>query len=866
MELLLIVFLITVFIILGGYRYMKKLVCLALTLAMILALVVIPSASDVYAAGDFTPCPLPGTVMYSWPMDKHNFGTYDSAAIKRTFNQSQGDGGTYMFSGWWENTNHTFAGTCGVYPIPTGDTTGHTIIYKAKVSGMSDSIDNNLVLSLDINYKGVGGDVRRRQAFRKLQLETGLGGGNILSTVDTTNGNASHGGIYKDADGFVYLMMYTPAENIRNSTSFQIEPRMQNSRQYGEGSPARSFSMELYGIYVYAGDARSVASSIFSVPDTSNTSDANANAAYPLGSGVSRDTTNKCVTLDGTTGNNAVTGYVTASLPIKLYTVTAKIKLNGVNASSRDDARVFGFNITLGKDTGSKAALSAAETADIGGSANIKKNYTLAELKNVVPDADGCITLAYVISEIDLINWGAASGLYIDIAFDRGKDNNNNVTYSLYSVDIYEGNSSNRERQYAETMPDDWFEYDITFPGTVGSFSIVTGDTAQNRPAGAANGLMSYFNNGYIVKLNGDINFGKGMVGIEAVSATDVARKVNYYNREKSDYRLLVRADSKTGPIVGVIYPDAGGTGWNDPIPALKAVVTPAGKAMEGKHSVYLEMVTEAGDPASFNPGTITFTMKNELDDIWIEDAATGIKALGQNIYIPEGAYIFADEITPDTDYVGDLYSVVEGEFDEDTIFNIYNINIMNSNDQLLDLGMFSVIIYIPIPENYDLSRGIYAAQIQNGALNFDLVSDVYEDEDTGEWYVHFASTGGYFAIFQYDGGLELEFDWTVVFDSDGGSAVDSQQVKNGERLVRPEDPTKEDYRFIGWFEDDYEWDFDTDTVEGNILLIARWELIEDTVEPDTNGFTGDVGIVLGMVMASASVYGGFKMKKKSKK
>ena len=40
----------------------------------------------------------------------------------------------------------------------------------------------------------------------------------------------------------------------------------------------------------------------------------------------------------------------------------------------------------------------------------------------------------------------------------------------------------------------------------------------------------------------------------------------------------------------------------------------------------------------------------------------------------------------------------------------------------------------------------------------------------------------------------------TLTFDSDGGSSVPSQTVKEGERFTKPADPTKDGYEFLGWY------------------------------------------------------------------
>lgn len=68
----------------------------------------------------------------------------------------------------------------------------------------------------------------------------------------------------------------------------------------------------------------------------------------------------------------------------------------------------------------------------------------------------------------------------------------------------------------------------------------------------------------------------------------------------------------------------------------------------------------------------------------------------------------------------------------------------------------------------------------------------------------------------------------TVTFDSMGGSEVESQQVLDGNPVVRPEPPVREGYFLNGWYTDestseDSEWAFDTDRVTSDITLYAGW-------------------------------------------
>ena len=69
---------------------------------------------------------------------------------------------------------------------------------------------------------------------------------------------------------------------------------------------------------------------------------------------------------------------------------------------------------------------------------------------------------------------------------------------------------------------------------------------------------------------------------------------------------------------------------------------------------------------------------------------------------------------------------------------------------------------------------------------------------------------------------------FTVTFNSNGGSAVPSQEVLEGDLAIEPAEPTKDGSTFAGWFTDDdtfaTEWDFGVDTVTADITLYAKWE------------------------------------------
>jgi uncharacterized repeat protein (TIGR02543 family) len=73
---------------------------------------------------------------------------------------------------------------------------------------------------------------------------------------------------------------------------------------------------------------------------------------------------------------------------------------------------------------------------------------------------------------------------------------------------------------------------------------------------------------------------------------------------------------------------------------------------------------------------------------------------------------------------------------------------------------------------------------------------------------------------------------YTVTFNSEGGSAVSSQKVEEGNRATEPTDPTYEGYDFLGWFTsatEGTEWDF-SKAVNSSMTLYAQWAANSGTV------------------------------------
>lgn len=83
-----------------------------------------------------------------------------------------------------------------------------------------------------------------------------------------------------------------------------------------------------------------------------------------------------------------------------------------------------------------------------------------------------------------------------------------------------------------------------------------------------------------------------------------------------------------------------------------------------------------------------------------------------------------------------------------------------------------------------------------------------------------------------------LTTDCTVRFETNGGTPIDPVTAIYGEKLTRPEDPIRAGKHLVGWFKDIHltkEWNFETDTVKGNMTLYAKWADGDPVVEEEQN-------------------------------
>ena len=101
--------------------------------------------------------------------------------------------------------------------------------------------------------------------------------------------------------------------------------------------------------------------------------------------------------------------------------------------------------------------------------------------------------------------------------------------------------------------------------------------------------------------------------------------------------------------------------------------------------------------------------------------------------------------------------------------------------------------------------------------------------------------------------------EWTVDFDSQGGSSEADQTVLDSFRATEPVDPTRAHYVFDGWYTDPTAgslWAFDVDGVYTDTTLFAHWIAIDWTVsfEPAGGSAVGDQTVLDGNAASDPGV------------
>ncbi|MCC5910806.1 MAG: InlB B-repeat-containing protein [Clostridiaceae bacterium] len=138
-------------------------------------------------------------------------------------------------------------------------------------------------------------------------------------------------------------------------------------------------------------------------------------------------------------------------------------------------------------------------------------------------------------------------------------------------------------------------------------------------------------------------------------------------------------------------------------------------------------------------------------------------------------------------------------------------------NSQIVEEGDFATIPIAPTKVGHTF-EGWYTNNSYTTEFDFHNTSITEDGTIYGKWEIN-----------QY----------TVTFDSQGGSVVDVETVDYNDLIVEPEAPVKEGYSFGGWYREAgliNQWDFGTDVVTQNMDLYAKWNVNQYTVNFNVDG------------------------------
>ena len=104
---------------------------------------------------------------------------------------------------------------------------------------------------------------------------------------------------------------------------------------------------------------------------------------------------------------------------------------------------------------------------------------------------------------------------------------------------------------------------------------------------------------------------------------------------------------------------------------------------------------------------------------------------------------------------------------------------------------------------------------------------------------------------------------YTYIVTFDAGDQINEVMVDYDHKITKPDDPTKDGYKFGGWYTDQActtAWDFDEDTVTKDLTLYAKWTKVDGnggsgsdnngsgSSNTDSSSKTGDDTNVLGLL------------------
>ena len=218
-----------------------------------------------------------------------------------------------------------------------------------------------------------------------------------------------------------------------------------------------------------------------------------------------------------------------------------------------------------------------------------------------------------------------------------------------------------------------------------------------------------------------------------------------------------------------------------------------------------------------------------------IIDLFTTITVSSDGYYVINGVKTNIKENTPITYYLDSSGNLIAkyadnttknlGQFRQSVIQSLGTVSI--STDGYYVINGIKTSIKAKVPNSYSIDS--------NGHLIVTYTDGTYEDlGDLSESLVNGIQTievseDGYYVINGVKTNIKAIEIYTVSFNTGFSKTIESQKVKDGYKVTRPE-INRTGYTLDGWFCNGEEWRFNSDVVKNDMTLTAEWTANEYTV------------------------------------
>lgn len=152
----------------------------------------------------------------------------------------------------------------------------------------------------------------------------------------------------------------------------------------------------------------------------------------------------------------------------------------------------------------------------------------------------------------------------------------------------------------------------------------------------------------------------------------------------------------------------------------------------------------------------------------------------------------------------------------------VYYCDVTSTNEYLLELGNQAFTLTM----NTDVKSGKYTYNEEKKAFVLSFTEGMVGEGRLSDSKEEFVLSYGN-STFTFVRKIE----YTVTFEVDGGTAIESQTVRNGRTAIKPADPVKQGYKFIGWYKDSAFTEvfaFETTLIRENTTVYARYTEVGD--------------------------------------